>query len=87
MNTPAERLKYARKLKGLNQVQLAEKAGVATGTVGNIEAGTRGIKASALALARALDVNPDWLATGESPMTPVQQPAPPPIIINVPSSK
>lgn len=69
MSTPAERLKYARKLSGMSQVQLAEKAGVATGTVGNIESGKRGIKSSALALAKALNnVNPDWLATGEGEM-------------------
>lgn len=68
MSTPAARLKHARKLRGMNQIQLAEKAGVATGTVGNIESGKRGIKSSALALARALSVSPDWLATGEGEM-------------------
>lgn len=68
MSTPAERLKHARKLRQMNQTQLAVKAGVATGTVGNIESGKRGIKASALSLARVLNVNPDWLATGEGPM-------------------
>lgn len=70
MSTPAARLKHARKLRGMNQIQLAEKAGVATGTVGNIESGKRGIKSSALALARALSVSPDWLATGDGPMEP-----------------
>lgn len=70
MNTPAERLKHARKLRGLNQIELAAKAGVATGTVGNIEAGKRGIKSSALAFSKALSVSPDWLATGEGEMEP-----------------
>lgn len=65
METAAQRLKFARKLRGLNQVQLAGKAGVATGTVGNIEAGTRGIQGSALKLAKALAVDPNWLADGE----------------------
>lgn len=70
MDTPAKRLKHARKVKGLNQIDLARLADVATGTIGNIESGKRGIKSSALALARALDVSPDWLATGEGPMQP-----------------
>lgn len=65
MDTPAKRLRHARKLRGMNQVQLALAAGVSTGTVGNIESGTRGIQGSALKLAKALKVDPNWLATGE----------------------
>jgi phage repressor protein C with HTH and peptisase S24 domain len=70
MSTPAARLKHARKLRGLNQIELAQKAGVATGTVGNIEAGKRGIKSSAMAFARALQVSAEWLATGDGPIEP-----------------
>lgn len=68
MDTPAKRLKAARELRGMNQVQLASAAGVSTGTVGNIESGARGIERSARKLAKALNVNADWLATGEGHM-------------------
>jgi phage repressor protein C with HTH and peptisase S24 domain len=70
MDTPAKRLKLAREHRGVNQVQLASMAGVSPGTVGNIESGTRGIEKSALRLAKALGVSPQWLATGEGEMLP-----------------
>lgn len=68
MDTAAKRLKAARELRGVNQVRLAALAGVSPGTVGNIESGKRGIERSALAFAKALNVDAQWLATGEGEM-------------------
>ena len=71
MENAAQRLKKARTLRGFNQVRLATESGLSTGTIGNIESGSRGIEKSAYKLAKALGVNPVWLATGEGPMLPV----------------
>jgi phage repressor protein C with HTH and peptisase S24 domain len=68
METASQRLKAAREYSGLSQVQLAHAAGLSTGTVGNIEAGTRGVEKSAYKLAKVLGVSPTWLATGEGSM-------------------
>lgn len=68
MDTAAKRLKAARELRGVNQVQLAAMAGVSPGTVGNIESGKRGVERSALAFAKALRIDAQWLATGEGEM-------------------
>ena len=79
MNTPsspAQRLRHARKIRGLSQLRLAEKACVAQSTVGNIEAGTRGLKSSTLELARALEVRPEWLAFGTGAMEVGAPPSP-----------
>ena len=65
MNTIAERLKEARDAVGLTQPELAVKAGVSQGTIGNIEAGIRKRPRDLLAIAAALNVNPAWLETGK----------------------
>ena len=65
MKTIAERLKFARELKGWTQAQLAIAAGVSTGTIGNIESGARQSKGSLPQIAEALWVNHKWLATGQ----------------------
>ena len=41
VNSIADRMKQAREAAGLTQPQLAKKAGVSPGTIGNIESGTR----------------------------------------------
>lgn len=65
MKTIAERLKYARGLKGWTQPQLAVAAGVSAGTIGNIESGTRQSKGSLPQIADTLGINLKWLANGQ----------------------
>lgn len=65
VKTIAERTKSAREALGLNQVELASRAGVSAGTIGNLEAGTRKNPRELLAIAAALKVSPQWLKTGK----------------------
>lgn len=67
VKTIAERTKAAREALGLNQVELANSAGVAAGTIGNLEAGTRKNPRELLAIAAALKVNAEWLKSGKGP--------------------
>lgn len=67
VNSIAERLKQAREDKGLTQPGLAERAGVSQGTIGNVEAGLRKNPRELLAIAAALNVEPEWLKTGKGP--------------------
>ena len=68
MKTVAERLKDARTVRGWTQSHLATAAGVATGTVGNIESAIRQSPGSLPKLATALKVSHDWLAYGKGDM-------------------
>ena len=74
MNTIAERLKYAREASGLTQPELASKAGVSQGTIGNIESGLRKRPRDLLSIASALGVAPVWLETGKGSMLPPGSP-------------
>lgn len=65
MKNLADRLKAARKRSGLSQVELAKRAKVSPGTIGNLEAGTRDNPRELLAIASALAVNPEWLKSGK----------------------
>jgi len=73
-----ERLRFARNKKGLSQSLLARKAGITPSAISQIESGASK-KPSAnnlLPLARILDVDPNWLITGEGEMfsvTDIQQ--------------
>lgn len=71
MNTIAERLKNAREAANLTQPELASKAGVSQGTIGNIESGIRKRPRDLLSIASALNVNPEWLETGKGQMQPI----------------
>ena len=75
-DTLASRLKQARSLRGLTQVQLAALSGVKQPDISKIERGEIQKTTGLLGLARALRVNPHWLDTGdgdmEPPTTPVQ---------------
>jgi len=62
----AGRLKQARKALNLTQAELAKKAKVSQGTIGNIEAGLRDRPRELLAIAAALEVDPLWLETGKN---------------------
>lgn len=68
VNTIAERLKLARETAGLTQPELAGKAGVSQGTIGNIESGLRKRPRDLLSIASALGVSPEWLETGKGQM-------------------
>ena len=70
VNSIADRLKKAREAAGLTQPELATRAGVSQGTIGNVEAGLRKQPRGLLDIARALNVSPQWLATGTGPMRP-----------------
>ncbi len=63
--TIAERLKLAREKAGLNQEELAKRAGVSQGTIANIENSIRKQPRQLLSIARVLNVNPEWLQSGK----------------------
>lgn len=65
VNTLAERVAWAREKAGLSQQELADKAGVSQGTIGNVESGARKRPRDLLEIARALRVSPDWLSSGK----------------------
>lgn len=75
MNAIADRLKEAREELGLTQPQLAAKAGVSPGAIGNIEAGIRKRPRELLAIAKAADVRPEWLQNGTPPKRPQKTPS------------
>jgi transcriptional regulator with XRE-family HTH domain len=64
--TLAERMKQAREKSGLTQTELAKKVGVSQGTIANLESGFRKQPRNLLALARALNVDADWLDGGKA---------------------
>jgi transcriptional regulator with XRE-family HTH domain len=74
----AERTKEARDALGLSQVDLAARAKVSPGTIGNLEAGTRKSPRELLAIAAALKVSPEWLKSGKGPREAVPSPGAPP---------
>ena len=66
----AHRLRDARKMRGLTQVQLANASGIKQSDVSKIERGETLRPTGLIALARVLDVSPHWLDTGEGEMRP-----------------
>ena len=65
MTTLAERLKKARKLKGLTQVEVAEKIGVSQPNYAKLESGKIQRSTFLLDISRVLEVSLEWLATGQ----------------------
>ncbi|MEE8128162.1 helix-turn-helix transcriptional regulator [Candidatus Vondammii sp. HM_W22] len=63
-----ERLRYARKDRGLSQNQLAEKSEVKQGSISKIERGDQEASTFDIALARALNISPAWLSSEEGKM-------------------
>lgn len=78
VKTIKDRTKEAREALGLNQIELAKRAKVSPGTIGNLEAGTRKNPRELLAIAAALNVSPQWLKTGKGPREVNSTEAPPP---------
>jgi len=67
--TIGTRIRERRKALGLSQQLLANKAGVTQGLIGQIEAGTNKGSKHTVAIARALEVSPDWLESGRGAST------------------
>lgn len=65
MTTVGDRIREARKLRGLSQAALAKVYGCSPGMIGNLESGLRERPKDVLGLARALRVNAEWLDTGD----------------------
>lgn len=66
----AHRLRDARKMRGLTQVQLANASGIKQSDVSKIERGETLRPTGLIQLAQALQVSPNWLATGDGEMVP-----------------
>jgi len=67
----AQRIRLARKQKGLTQLQLAALVGVSKGACGQWEVGMTSPTVENLSrLANILEVNFEWLATGRGDITP-----------------
>lgn len=64
-----DRVKARRLALGLNQTELGKLCGLSQSTVQNIESKRNRSSGSLVQLATALGVRPEWLATGQSPMT------------------
>jgi transcriptional regulator with XRE-family HTH domain len=68
VNTIGQRIKEARQALGLNQNELARRAGLRSGSaITMYESGARSNPKHLLALASALQVNPQWLQYGRGP--------------------
>lgn len=76
--TLAERLKEARKSKGLTQKALGEIVGVSQAAIQKVETGKANQTTKIIDIAQALGVRPEWLASGEEPMRADQKPTPSP---------
>lgn len=59
-----DRLKHARRLKGLTQTGLAEKAGIAQASISEIERGLSRTSGHLVKIAQICGVDPLWLAEG-----------------------
>lgn len=75
VNTIAIRCKGEREARGWSQSDLADRAGVSQGTIGNLESGLRKRPREIVSIATALGVSPAWLETGKGEKRP--QAAPP----------
>ncbi|SAI50367.1 transcriptional regulator [Bordetella ansorpii] len=64
----SDRLKEARLLRGYTQQALARASGLSQSAIASYESGDRGSSRSVRSLAQALDVEIEWLETGNGPM-------------------
>lgn len=64
----AQRLRDARKMRGLTQVQLANASGIKQSDISKIERGETLRPTGVIALAQVLNVSPHWLDTGDGAM-------------------
>ena len=69
MDTVGGRLRDARRRRGWTQIRLAQEAGLGHATVERCERGEATPRVENLgAIAKALEIQPAWLAYGEEPM-------------------
>lgn len=66
--TIGNRVRNARKAKGLSQIQLGDAIGVSQATISELEVRPAASSKYLVDIAQALGVNPVWLATGEGEM-------------------
>jgi len=59
-----DRLKHARRLKGLTQTELAERAGIAQASISEIERGLSRSSSHLVKIAQICGVDALWLAEG-----------------------
>mgnify|MGYP003463155486 FL=1 len=63
--TIGQRIKIARSFQNINQVELAEKAGLAKSFLSEVESDKKSITAkSLLKICNALGFSPNWILTG-----------------------
>lgn len=67
--TISKRIRQARKLAGMTQMDLAAKSGLKQSTISDLEVGKSQGSTSVASLAQAMGVNPLWLESGKGPMT------------------
>ena len=70
MSTLKERMVKARQEKGLTQAALAKAVGKSQSAIAAVESGRNKETSGLIAIARALDVSPEWLETGVGEMHP-----------------
>jgi len=68
VNTFAERLSFARRLRRMTQAQLARAAGISQGAIANYENGSRQSPRNVFVLAGPLKISAQWLSEGAGPM-------------------
>jgi Predicted transcriptional regulators len=68
VNSFGDRLRHARKLRGLSQAELARACGISQGAIGNYETDSRRNAKDIFRLADVLGVEAAWLAMGTGPM-------------------
>lgn len=81
MNTPGERIRHARELKGWSRNRLDAEAGLSQGVTSRLERNERAGMGDTIAkMAAALGVRSDWILSGTTPMeaeaVPVQDAVP-----------
>lgn len=64
-----DRLKIARKKAKMTQVELAKAVNTSQGSIADLESGRNKTSTNILQLAQALEVDANWLATGQGQMT------------------
>jgi phage repressor protein C with HTH and peptisase S24 domain len=69
------RIKQARKVVNLTQIELAKRSGLKQSTISDLEVGKSQGTTYLASLASALGVNPLWLETGRGSMSPNQAPS------------
>lgn len=74
METLSDRLKAERNKRGWSQLYLASRAGVGETTIAALENNPARSTTKLVPIAKALRLNPEWLATGKGPKDPIIDP-------------